>query len=76
MLGPLPRLYRIVVSVVALAVFVAGGTWAAYALPYPLLLSVGAGTGLAFGGLCVFFLLHDPHDASPQPSRARRTRLP
>lgn len=73
-LGPLPRLYRIIVSFIALAVFVAAGAWAAYALPYPLVLSVGAGSGLAIGGLCVFLLLHQFHSAhSPQASRARRT---
>jgi hypothetical protein len=75
-LGPLPRLYRIVVSVVAIMVFAAGGAWAAYTLPYPFLLSVGAGIGLAVGGVCTFVLLHDFHRAhSAQPSRVRRTRL-
>jgi hypothetical protein len=61
MLGPLPRLYRIIVSVIALAVFVAGGAWAAFALPYPLLTGVGASVGLAVGALCAFFLLHQSH---------------
>ena len=72
MLGPLPRMYRIIVSIVALVVFVAGGAWAAYVLPYPFLLSVGAGVGLAIGGLCTFFLLHEFHDPR-QPSRIRHT---
>ena len=76
MLGPLPRLYRIIVSVIALAVFVAGGAWAAHMLPYPFLLSVGAGIGLAIGGLCVFFLLHEFHAThSAQTSRVRRTHF-
>ena len=75
MLGPLPRLYRVIVSVVAIAVFAAGGAWAAYALPYPFLLSVGAGVGLALGGLCTFFLLHEFHSAhSARTSHLRRPR--
>ena len=72
MLGPLPRMYRLIVSVVAIAVFAAGGAWAAYALPYPFLVSVGAGAGLALGGLCTFLLLHEFHSA--QPGRLRPPR--
>lgn len=60
MLGPLPRMYRFIVSVIALAVCMAGGVWAAYVVPYPILLSAGAGVGLALGGLATFFLLHQP----------------
>ncbi|HET6627070.1 MAG TPA: hypothetical protein VFG63_11845 [Nocardioidaceae bacterium] len=67
-------MYRIIVSAVAIVVFAAGGAWAAYMLPYPLLLSAGAGVGLAVGGLCTFFLLHEFHHArSRQTSRVRRT---
>jgi hypothetical protein len=74
-LGPLPRLYRLLVTVVAIAVFAATGAWAAYVLPYPFLLSAGAGVGLAIGGLCTFVLLHQFHSArSPQTSPLRRTR--
>jgi len=72
----LPRLYRILVSVIALAVFVAAGTWAAYVLPYPTLISVGASIGLAVGALSAYFLLHEPRPhRSAQASRARRTPL-
>ena len=60
MLGPLPRMYRYIVSMIALGVFMAGGVWAAYAVSYPVLLSAGAGIGLALGGLATFFLLHQP----------------
>jgi len=75
MLGPLPRLYRVIVSAVALVVFVAGGAWAAYMLPYPILLSAGAGVGLAVGGLCTFFLLHEfGHSAVVHRSSIRRHR--
>ena len=76
MLGPLPRLYRVIVSVIALAVFVAGGVWAAIMMPFAILVSVGASSGLAIGGLCAFFLLHEFHHApTPQTSRACRGRL-
>lgn len=76
MLGPLPRLYRIIVSVIALAVFVAAGAWAAYTFPYPRLVSVGASIGLAVGAMCAFFLLHQTHGShSTQTSRARRTHF-
>lgn len=76
MLGPLPQVYRFIVSVIALAVFVAGGAWAAFMLPFPILVSVGASSGLAIGAICVFLLLHDFHHVPmPQTSRARRTRF-
>ncbi|HET6699390.1 MAG TPA: hypothetical protein VFG88_09900 [Nocardioidaceae bacterium] len=58
MLGPLPRIYRYIVSAIAVAVFMAGGAWAAYVLPSPILLRAGAGVGLAVGGLAAFALLH------------------
>ena len=73
MLGPLPKLYRVAVSVVALLVFVGAGAYAAFLLPYPILVSVGASVGLAVGALTAFLLLHEPHHA-PQPHRIRRTR--
>jgi hypothetical protein len=71
-LGPLPRMYRYIVSVIALAVFMAGGVWAAYAVPYPILLSAGAGVGLALGGLATFFLLHQPQQSRVSGVHARR----
>ena len=71
-LGPLPRLYRVVVFVAALLLCVGGGAWAAVVLPYENLISAGASIGLAIGVLCAFLLLHDSHGpASPQ--RARRS---
>ncbi len=74
MLGPLPQLYRVAVGVAALAVFVAGGAWAAFVLPYPILVSVGASVGLAIGALCAFLLLHES-SRSPQATPARRPHL-
>jgi uncharacterized membrane protein YccC len=73
-LGPLPPLYRVVVAVVALFLCVGGGAWAAFMLPYPILVSVGASIGLAVGALLTYVLLHNGQ-ARPQPHRARHHRL-
>lgn len=74
MLGPLPTLYRVVVTLTALLVFVGGGAWAAYTLPYPILISAGASVGLAVGAVATYLLLHT---SAPrvQPHRVRRGRL-
>ncbi|HEX6248002.1 MAG TPA: hypothetical protein VFZ64_09055 [Nocardioidaceae bacterium] len=74
MLGPLPKLYRIVVGVVALLVFVGGGAWAAFVLPYPFLISAGASVGLAIGALVAFWLTRDPGSFA-ETSRVRRRHL-
>lgn len=74
MLGPLPKLYRVLVTLTALLVFVGGGAWAAYTLPYPILVSAGAGVGLAVGAIATYLLLHGS-GPTVQPQRARRTRL-
>lgn len=74
MLGPLPRMYRIVVAVTAVTICAAGGVWAAFMLPYPILSSIGASIGLAVGALCAFVLLHqraDDHGAPPTPVEHR-----
>lgn len=76
MLGPLPKLYRIVVCVVALLLFVGGGAWAAFMLPYPILVSVGASIGLAVGVLIAWFLLHEPHHAPRHVPVRRHDRRP
>lgn len=75
MLGPLPVLYKLLVALTATVVCAAVGMWGAVVLPYYDLVVVGSGVGLAIGGLCVFFLLHDFGRApSPEPARIRRTR--
>lgn len=74
MLGPLPKLYRVVVSVAALLVFVVGGAWAAFVLPYPVLVSAGASIGLGIGAVCAYLLVH-PSGTSAQPHEVRRRRL-
>lgn len=72
MLGPLPKLYRILVALTALLVCAVGGAWAAFMLPYPILLSAGASVGLAMGAGITYLLVHsgDSH-AEPQPVRRR-----
>ena len=74
MLGPLPKLYRVTVSLSALLLFVGAGAWAAFMLPYPSLVSVGASVGLALGAACAYVLLHQSHSAA-QPHRVRGQRL-
>lgn len=60
MLGPLPKLYRVVVSVVAVLVFAGLGAWAAFTLPFiPLLAPAGASIGAGLGIIAVALLLRD-----------------
>lgn len=74
-LGPLPKLYRLVVSLVAVLLFVGSGAWAAYVLPYPFLVGAGAGVGLAIGVICAYLLLHVAEQPrSPHDARQRRLR--
>jgi hypothetical protein len=60
-LGPLPRLYSILVSVVAVAVFVFLGAWAAVILPVRTVVLLGAGIGAGLGTVAAFLVLHDFH---------------
>lgn len=74
MLGPLPRIYRVIVVVAALLLFVGAGAFAAYALPYPILVSGGASVGLAVGAIAAYLLVR-PHHQPVEPARPRRRRL-
>lgn len=74
MLGPLPKLYRFLVALTATLIFAVGGAWAAFMLPYPILLSAGASVGLGVGAACAYLLLHQS-SSSVQPHRVRRRRL-
>ena len=74
MLGPLPKFYRVVVALAALLIFVGVGAWAAFMLPYPILISAGASVGLGVGAVCAYLLVHQSH-TSAQPHRVRRRRL-
>lgn len=58
MLGPLPTIYRVLVSAAVLVVFATAGAWTAFKIPYPVLLSVGASVGLVMGTLCAYLLVH------------------
>ncbi|MGH3508808.1 MAG: hypothetical protein ACRDPI_01090 [Nocardioidaceae bacterium] len=69
MLGPLPRRYRFVVSLVALVCFVGVGAWLAARTALPLLPSVGALVGAAVGVAVVLLLMHDFYAREPRPVR-------
>lgn len=72
MLGPLPKMYRVLVSLVALALFVAAGVWTAVMLPYSPSVSYGLSAGLLVGGACAFLLVHQSRRVAA-PHRVRRT---
>lgn len=59
MLGPLPRLYRFVLAVIAVVVFLGAGAWIAQFTALPMLASVGAGVGAAIGLVAAYLLVHD-----------------
>ena len=71
MLGPLPLLYRCIVSVLAVVVCAGLGAWLAWTLPVPLLVQTGAVIGAALGALVVGLLLHD---SEPRAQRLRQRR--
>jgi len=70
-LGPLPPMYRIVVAVAAVCVFVALGAWAAAMLPVRLVAGVGAATGAGLGLVAMYLLLRE---SGRDPARVRRPR--
>ena len=74
MLGPLPFLYRVIVAVVALLVFVGFGVWLADVLPVQQLTGAGAGIGTAIGILVVALLLHGSPSETAQRSGLRHRR--
>jgi hypothetical protein len=71
-LGPLPPLYRLVVSVLALLAFVGVGAWLAFTLPVAVLAPTGAMIGAMLGALVVLGMLHE--DTPPERGRARARR--
>lgn len=71
MLGPLPALYRVIVSVCAFLAFVGLGVWSAWMLPDSALASIGTGLGAGLGIVVVMLLLHDPQE----PGRHSRVRV-
>ena len=66
-MGPLPRLYRVLVVAVLLALSLAGGVWIADYLDLPL---GGIGLGLAGGCVLAYLLTHD----FSRPKSVRITR--
>lgn len=88
MLGPLPKVYRVLVCVIGIALFVGLGAWAATFLRLPDVAMVGASIGAGLGVVAVFVMLHDFHldDGRRSPrvagrpprirARARRHRGP
>lgn len=71
MLGPLPPLYRVIVTISALLAFIGLGAWAAATTPLPVLASAGAGIGAALGVAVVLLLLHDPATRVPHRHQLR-----
>lgn len=76
MLGPLPRLYRAVVAVSALVVFVAAGAWVAVTLPVRFLAGTGAGVGAGIGVVVALLLIHDFSRRSRLQPRQVHVRAP
>lgn len=71
MLGPLPAIYRMIVAVCAVLVFIGLGAWLAFTLPIPLQAPVGAGIGAGMGMVAVLGILYDFQDAHSVAHRAR-----
>jgi hypothetical protein len=71
-LGPLPPLHRLLVSVLALVTCVGLGAWLAVTLPVPLIAPTGAAIGLVLGAALVALLLHDGGERPTAPARGRR----
>jgi hypothetical protein len=69
LLAPLPRLYRIVVVAVVLALGLAGGVWLAQEIALP---AGGLLVGCVGGILVAYLLIHDFHHHQPRPARIPR----
>lgn len=70
-IGPLPRLHRLLVVATALIVGVVSGMWVVNVAGVPALVAAGLGWGLLAGLLLTYLLVHD-FDHRPQPVRVRR----
>lgn len=71
--GPLPRLYRLLLVVAALAVFVGIGAWLGARPAIPVRMAGGIAIGAALGLVATYLVLHDFHHRPDyQPLRVRR----
>jgi hypothetical protein len=71
-IGPLPRLYRILVIAGAVLLSVGGGVWLAHSLSLELPFR-GVLVGAAFGALIAFAVVHDfSHGGPGRPPRGPR----
>jgi hypothetical protein len=72
MLGPLPRLHRLLLVTIALAFCIGAGAWLAIWTPIPLVATAGATAGALVGVLVAYLLAHDFSDHDPRPVHIRR----
>ena len=70
-IGPLPRLHRLIVVAAALIVAIASGAWLAHFSPLTDAVAVGAIWGGLAGIVLAYVLVHDFH-AHPHAIRVRR----
>ena len=75
MLGPLPAIYRVVVSVCALLAFIGLGVWVSYLLPESFVAPMGAGVGAGIGAVVVLLLLTDFEHRRPGHRAPNRVRI-
>jgi hypothetical protein len=71
MFGPLPRLYRLLLIVVSVVVFLGVGVWVGHLTVVPVPLPVGALLGALAGVLVAWGLVHAPHPPQRQAARRR-----
>jgi xanthine/uracil permease len=67
-LGPLPRLHRLLLIATVLVVGIASGAWIALFTPLPVAVTAGAMVGAVAGLLLGYLLVHD----FSQPTRSLR----
>ena len=70
-MGPLPRLYRLLIAVLVLALSLGAGVWLAGYLRLPL---GGIGVGLGAGCLLAWLLTRDFQHHEERPVRIQRRR--
>ena len=76
MIGPLPTLHRLALTLAAVAVFIGIGACLAAMPDVAMPLRVGVAAGLAAGALAAFALVHDFHRRPPARSAGVSHRSP